>query len=126
MKKVAASLKIELANFMEMKSFAQFGSDLDASTVSILKHGEALMAVLKQAQYSPYQLDKQVFDLFVAKNNFLDDIPTNKIRHVLDEGYKFVNNLNPEIFAVINKTKVLDDDTSNKLLAAVKDYFKSL
>ncbi len=126
MKKVAASLKIELANFMEMKSFAQFGSDLDASTVSILKHGEALMAVLKQAQYSPYQLDKQVFDLFVAKNKFLDDIPTNKIRHVLDEGYKFVNNLNPEIFAVINKTKVLDDDTSNKLLAAVKDYFKSL
>ena len=126
MKKVAASLKIELANFMEMKSFAQFGSDLDASTVSILKHGEALMAVLKQAQYSPYQLDKQVFDLFVAKNRFLDDIPTNKIRNILDEGYKFVNNLNPEIFAVINKTKVLDDDTSNKLLAAVKDYFKSL
>ena len=126
MKKVAASLKIELANFMEMKSFAQFGSDLDASTVSILKHGEALMAVLKQAQYSPYQLDKQVFDLFVAKNKFFDDIPTNKIRYVLDEGYKFVNNLNPGIFAVINKTKVLDDETSNKLLAAVKDYFKSL
>ena len=126
MKKVAASLKIELANFMEMKSFAQFGSDLDASTVSILKHGEALMAVLKQAQYSPYQLDKQVFDLFVAKNKFLDDIPTNKIRNILDEGYKFVNNLNPEIFVVINKAKVLDDETSNKLLAAVKDYFKSL
>ena len=126
MKKVAASLKIELANFMEMKSFAQFGSDLDASTVSILKHGEALMAVLKQAQYSPYQLDKQVFDLFVAKNKFLDDIPTNKIRNILDEGYKFVNNLNPEIFAKIAKEKVLDDETSNKLLAAVKDYFKSL
>ena len=126
MKKVAASLKIELANFMEMKSFAQFGSDLDASTVSILKHGEALMAVLKQAQYSPYQLDKQVFDLFVAKNKFLDDIPTNKIRNILDEGYKFVNNLNPEIFAKIAKEKVLDDETSNKLLTAVKDYFKSL
>ena len=62
----------------------------------------------------------------MAKNRFLDDIPTNKIRNILDEGYKFVNNLNPEIFAVINKTKVLDDDTSNKLLAAVKDYFKSL
>ena len=126
MKKVAASLKIELANFMEMKSFAQFGSDLDVSTVSILKHGEALMAVLKQAQYSPYQLDKQVFDLFVAKNKFLDDIPTNKIRNILDEGYKFVNNINPEIFAKIAKEKVLDDETSNKLLAAVKDYFKSL
>ena len=126
MKKVAASLKIELANFMEMKSFAQFGSDLDASTVSILKHGEALMAVLKQAQYSPYQLDKQVFDLFVAKNKFLDDIPTNKIRNIIDEGYKFVNNLNPEIFAKIANEKVLDDETSNKLLAAVKDYFKSL
>ena len=109
-----------------MKSFAQFGSDLDASTVSILKQGEALMAVLKQAQYSPYQLDKQVFDLFVAKNKFLDDIPTNKIRNILDEGYKFVNNLNPEIFKKIAKEKVLDDQTSNELLAAVKDYFKSL
>ena len=126
MKKVAASLKIELANFMEMKSFAQFGSDLDTSTVSILKHGEALMAVLKQAQYSPYQLDKQVFDLFVAKNKFLDDIPTNKIRYTLDEGYKFVNNLKPEIFNKILKDKVLDDETSSSLLEAVKDYFKSL
>ena len=126
MKKVAASLKIELANFMEMKSFAQFGSDLDASTVSILKHGEALMAVLKQAQYSPYQLDKQVFDLFVAKNKFLDDIPTNKIRYTLDEGYKFVGNLKPEIFEYILKNKDMDDKTSNALMSAVKDYFKSL
>ncbi|MCQ2087116.1 MAG: F0F1 ATP synthase subunit alpha [Bacilli bacterium] len=126
MKKVAASLKIDLANFMEMKSFSQFGSDLDASTVSILKHGEALMSVLKQAQYSPYQLDKQVFDLFVAKNKFLDDVATSKIREVLDEGYKFVNNVNPEIFETILNTKVLDDETSNKLLDAVKDYFKSL
>lgn len=126
MKKVAASLKIDLANFMEMKSFAQFGSDLDSSTVSILKHGEALMAVLKQAQYSPYQLDKQVFDLFVAKNRYLDDIPTNKIREVLDEGYKFVNNVDPEVFENILNTKVLDDATSNALTNAVKDYFKSL
>ena len=126
MKKVAASLKIELANFMEMKSFAQFGSDLDASTVSILKHGEALMAVLKQAQYSPYQLDKQVFDLFVAKNKFLDDIPTNKIRCTLDEGYKFVGNLKPEIFEYILKNKDMDDKTSNALMSAVKDYFNSL
>ena len=126
MKKVAASLKIESANFMEMKSFAQFGSDLDASTVSILKHGEALMAVLKQAQYSPYQLDKQVFDLFVAKNKFLDDIPTNKIRYTLDEGYKFVGNLKPEIFEYILKNKDMDDKTSNALMSAVKDYFNSL
>ena len=126
MKKVAASLKIESANFMEMKSFAQFGSDLDASTVSILKHGEALMAVLKQAQYSPYQLDKQVFDLFVAKNKFLDDIPTNKIRYTLDEGYKFVGNLKPEIFEYILKNKDMDDKTSNAIMSAVKDYFSSL
>ena len=69
---------------------------------------------------------KQVFDLFVSKNKFLDDIPTNKIRNIIDEGYKFVNNLNPEIFAKIANEKVLDDETSNKLLAAVKDYFKSL
>jgi len=126
MKKVAASLKIDLANFMEMKSFAQFGSDLDASTVNILKHGEALMAVLKQAQYSPYQLDKQVFDLFVAKNKFLDKLPTNKIREILDEGYKFVNNLHPEIFEEIKREKVLNDNTSLALLKAVEDYFKSL
>ena len=72
-KQVAKSLKIELANFNEMKSFAQFGSDLDASTVSILKHGEVLLQVLRQEQYKPRQLSQQVFALFIAKEKYLDD-----------------------------------------------------
>ena len=125
MKSVAASLKIDLANFLEMKSFAQFGSDLDASTVAILKHGEALMAVLKQAQYSPYSLDKQVFDLFVAKNKFLDDVSTDEIRLFLDEGYKFVKNLHPEIFTTILNDKVLNEDVSKLLKESVEDFIKA-
>ena len=84
-KQVARSLKIELASYLEMKSFSQFGSDLDASTLAILKHGEALMSVLKQNQYEVYQLDKQVFDLYVAKNNYLDNLKKDEIRPTLNQ-----------------------------------------
>ena len=73
-KQVAKSLKIELASFNEMKSFAQFGSDLDASTVAILKHGEVLLQVLRQEQYKPRSLDLQVFELFMAKEKYLDEL----------------------------------------------------
>ena len=73
-KQVARSLKIDLANFTEMKSFSQFGSDLDKSTLSVLKHGEVLLAMLRQEQYKPRQIDQQVFELYVAKSKHLDEV----------------------------------------------------
>ena len=125
-KQVARSLKIELASYLEMKSFSQFGSDLDASTLAILKHGEALMSMLKQNQYSVYQLDKQVFDLFVAKNKFLDDLNKDIVRKTLDEAYNVFKATHQDVLDNINKNKQISDDDSQILLKEMQEFFENL
>ena len=125
-KQVARSLKIELASYLEMKSFAQFGSDLDASTLSILKHGEALMSVLKQAQYNTYRLDKQVFDLYVAKNKFLDDLKKEEVRPTLDKAYDVFKATHQDVLDNINKNKEISSEDEATLSHEMKEFFESL
>ena len=125
-KQVARSLKIELASYLEMKSFSQFGSDLDASTLAILKHGEALMSMLKQNQYNVYQLDKQVFDLFVAKNKFLDDLNKDQVRATLDEAYNVFKATHQNVLDNINKNKQISDEDSAILLEEMQVFFENL
>lgn len=125
-KQVARSLKIELASYLEMKSFAQFGSDLDASTLAILKHGEALMAVLKQKQYDVYQLDKQVFDLYVAKNQFLDNLKKDEVRPTLDKAYQIFKATHQDVLDNINKNKEISENDENILRKEMKEFFESL
>ena len=125
-KQVARSLKIELASYLEMKSFSQFGSDLDASTLAILKHGEALMSMLKQNQYNVYQLDKQVFDLFVAKNRFLDDLNKDIIRPTLDEAYNVFKATHQDVLDNINKNKEISDQDGQILNDEMKEFFENL
>ena len=125
-KQVARSLKIELASYLEMKSFSQFGSDLDASTLAILKHGEALMSVLKQNQYNVYQLDKQVFDLFVAKNKFLDELNKDEIRAKLDEAYNVFKATHQNVLDNINKNKEISDEDAQILLKEMQEFFENL
>ena len=125
-KQVARSLKIELASYLEMKSFSQFGSDLDASTLAILKHGEALMSVLKQNQYNVYQLDKQVFDLFVAKNKFLDDLNKDTVRPTLDEAYNVFKATHQDVLDNINKNKQISDEDGDILLKEMQEFFENL
>ena len=125
-KQVARSLKIELASYLEMKSFSQFGSDLDASTLAILKHGEALMSVLKQNQYNVYQLDKQVFDLFVAKNQFLDDLNKEQIRKTLDEAYNVFKATHQDVLDNINKNKEISEEDNEILMKEMQEFFENL
>ena len=125
-KQVARSLKIELASYLEMKSFSQFGSDLDASTLAILKHGEALMSMLKQNQYNVYQLDKQVFDLFVAKNKFLDDLNKDQVRATLDEAYNVFKATHQDVLDNINKNKQISDEDGAILLKEMQEFFENL
>ena len=125
-KQVARSLKIELASYLEMKSFSQFGSDLDASTLAILKHGEALMSMLKQNQYNVYQLDKQVFDLFVAKNKFLDDLNKDQVRATLDEAYNVFKATHQDVLDNINKNKQISDEDTQVLLKEMQEFFENL
>lgn len=122
MKQVARSLKIDLANFEEMKSFSQFGSDLDSSTVAILRHGETLLEVLKQKQYSPYPLEKQVFYLYLAKNKFLDEIKTNKVNKFLEHAYEFMNNKYIDVLTDIKQKKEITSENEVKLSKAIKEF----
>ena len=123
-KQVAKSLKIELANFNEMKSFAQFGSDLDASTGAILKHGEVLLQVLRQEQYKPRSLSAQVFELFLAKEKYLDDLDTLSVRKTIDEVYKYVNNKRPELLKSIDDNKEIGKEVQLALVEVVDEYFE--
>ena len=122
-KQVARSLKIDLASFLEMKSFSQFGSDLDASTLGILKHGEVLLQILKQEQYKPRSLSRQVFELFLAKEKFLDELPVNRISKIVEDCYNFVKNGNKAILDDIDKKKELTDENRSLLVEKIKEYF---
>ncbi len=122
MKQVARSLKIELANFNEMKSFAQFGSDLDASTLSIIKHGEVLLRVLRQNQYAPYSLTREVYELYMAKNKYLDSINLNKIKKFLEAGYTYLENKNSDVIDAINKDLEIKPEIEAKLQQNIQDF----
>ena len=123
-KQVAKSLKIELANFNEMKSFAQFGSDLDASTVAILKHGEVLLQVLRQEQYKPRSLDLQVFELFMAKEKYLDELEISEVRPTLDAAYKYVSSSKAALLKGINESKEISEKAEAELKAAIDEFLK--
>ena len=122
MKAVAKSLKIELASYREMQSFAQFGSDLDASTKKILSHGAVLMETLKQKQYSPYPLWKQVVELFAVKNNYLDALPSGEVASFLGDLDDFVSSRHAEIKDEIMGTKKLEEKTQEALKKAIEEF----
>ena len=124
MKQVARSLKIDLASFEEMKSFSQFGSDLDASTVAILNHGEALLQVLKQTQYAPYPLEKEIFYLYMAKNKYLDDVKRDKINDFLAKSYDFMLTNHKAILQDIREKKEITDANDKALKDAIENICK--
>ena len=123
-KQVARSLKIDLANFAEMKSFSQFGSDLDKTTLAIIKHGEVLLQVLRQEQYKTRSLSKQVFELFMAKNKFLDELDISEVRNVLDGAFAYVENNRPYILQDIDEKKEITPETEKELSNAITDFMQ--
>ncbi len=124
MKKVASSLKIDLANFNEMKSFSQFGSDLDSSTQKILKHGEVLLQVLRQGQYEPKTMDHEIYDLYVAKKGYLDEFEPKLVRTILNDGYKYLVNKDKALIDLINNEKNLTKEIENRLDKNIDEFFK--
>lgn len=128
MKKVSASLRMDLANYREMLDFARFGSDLDKATKKILTHGAALMEVLKQKQYMPLSQAQEVVDIYVAKSGALDDIPVNQIHQHLKLLSNVILTHHPEIYDEIDKTGLLSDENSQKIdeaFATLKDTLKN-
>ncbi|HOF65224.1 MAG TPA: F0F1 ATP synthase subunit alpha [Bacilli bacterium] len=124
MRKVAGSLKIDLANYRELQSFAQFGSDLDASTRKTLEHGQILMEVLKQPQYKPYEVEQQVYYLFVTQNDYLVNLALNEIHEKLLEGYNNLKVSNAGLVKELKKTKTLSDKNIEALHKHCKDFYK--
>ena len=122
MKQVARSLKIDLASFEEMKSFSQFGSDLDASTLAILKHGEALLEVLKQGQYNPYPMEKEIFYLFAAKNKYLDSLNKHKIASYLSKAYEYSLSNDKSLLNSIKENKEILPEVEKKLIAQFEKF----
>lgn len=122
MKQVASSLKIELASYREMLSFSQFGSDLDASTKKILAHGAVLMETLKQKQYAPYPMWKQIVELFAVKHAYLDELEPSKVGPFLSGMDEFIEANHHDIIDELNTKKAFDDALVAKLKEVIESY----
>jgi len=125
MKKVAGSIKLELAQYREMAAFAQFGSDLDASTQQLLNRGAKLTELLKQDQYSPMTVAEQVISVFAGVKGYLDDVDLGKIKGFEKDIIEKIKNDKPEIIEAIQSSGKLDEDTENQLKQVIEEYKKN-
>ena len=124
MKKVAGSIKLELAQYREMAAFAQFGSDLDATTQKLLNRGSKLTELLKQDQYSPMTVAQQVIAVFSGVRGFLDKVELSEIKSLEKQVYEEVKSSNSEIIDSINNTGQLDEKIEKKLSSIIEQYQK--
>ena len=124
MKKVSSSLKMSLANYNELQSFAQFGSDLDENTKKIIHHGNILMEILKQEQSKTKALDRMVIELFAAKYNFLEQLNKNDVQEYLDDLYRYIKQFHNGILLKINETHDIKKDDRDYLREVIREYQK--
>jgi F-type H+-transporting ATPase subunit alpha len=124
MKKIAGRLRLDLAQFRELEAFAAFGSDLDAASKAQLERGARMVELLKQGQYSPFSLEKQIASIWAGTTGNLDSVPVADIRRFESEFIDFLGRERKEIMTTISETKVLEDDTVAKLQAAIDDFKK--
>ena len=125
MKKVAGRIKGELAQYREMAAFAQFGSDLDATTQRLLARGARLTELLKQPQFSPLKMEEQVVTIYAGVNGYLDAIPVNRVRAFEDGLLVLMRTQHQGLLDTIRDSKDLDDATAAKVKAAVDAYAKT-
>ena len=124
MKKVAGSIKLELAQYREMAAFAQFGSDLDASTQRLLNRGSKLTELLKQNQYSPLSVAEQVISVFSGVNGYLDDIDLGQIKSFESDLIDLMRSTHQDIINSINDSGNLNDDVKDRLVGIIEDFKK--
>ena len=125
MKKVAGRIKGELAQYREMAAFAQFGSDLDATTQRLLNRGARLTELLKQPQFSPLKMEEQVCVIYAGVNGYLDPLPVSSV-HAFEEGLlALMRTKRTDILDAIRTSRDLDDAAAAKLKSALDDYAKT-
>ncbi len=122
MRQVAGTLRLELAQYRELAAFAQFGSDLDKASQFQLNRGRRLTEILKQPQFQPLPVEKQIFILFAGTNGYLDDLPVEQCRPFEEELYRFLDNVHPGVLAELREKKRIDDDLRARMHAVVKEF----
>jgi F-type H+-transporting ATPase subunit alpha len=125
MKKVAGKIKGELAQYREMAAFAQFGSDLDATTQRLLNRGARLTELLKQSQFSPLKMEEQVCVIYAGVNGYLDPIPVNRVKAFEEGLLALLRNQQGDLLNAIRDSGDLKDDTAAKLKSVVDGYAKT-
>jgi len=125
MRQVAGTLRLDLAQYRELAAFAQFGSDLDKSTMNQLNRGRRLVEVLKQLQYQPLPVEKQVIIIYAATNGYLDPVPVEQVRAYEMEMYKFLDTRKASLLQGLAKTKAIDDTIKAELNQALEEFGKS-
>ena len=122
MRQVAGSLRLDLAQYRELAAFAQFGSDLDKSTQAQLNRGRRLVEILKQPQYAPLAVEKQVAIVYAATKGFLDAVPIEDVRRYEEDLYRFLEARHPGVLTGIAEKKILDDPAKAALEGALKEF----
>jgi len=121
MKQVAGTMRLELAQYRELAAFAQFGSDLDQATQRQLARGERLVEILKQNQYTPLPVERQIIVIFAATNGYVDNYPPEDLVRYEQDLYTFFETRRPEILSAVAEKKVLDDDLKAKVQSALEE-----
>jgi F-type H+-transporting ATPase subunit alpha len=119
---VAGTLRLDLAQYRELAAFAQFGSDLDKATQAQLTRGARLVEILKQPQYEPLPVERQVAIIYAGTNGFLDAIPVSELREFEKELYLFIETRHPNVFRGIVEKKQLDEELKKALNHAVEEF----
>ena len=122
MKKIAAPIRVELAQYRELAAFAQFGSELDADTKEKLAQGERIREILKQPQYKPMPVQYQVIIIYVATNKYLLDVPVEDITRFEAELFEFLDTKYPEVPKNIAEEKVISEETEQIFVKAIKEF----
>jgi F-type H+-transporting ATPase subunit alpha len=122
MKSIAGTLRLDLAQYRALAAFAQFGSDLDKASTDQLNRGKHLVESLKQGQYQPLPLEKQVVIIFAGTQGYLDNLPVEQCRKFEEELYRFIENAHRDIFTEIREKKALDDTLRTKMKAAIEEF----
>ena len=122
MRQIAGSMRLDLAQFRELAAFAQFGSDLDKASQAQLNRGRHLVEILKQGQYAPLPVERQILIIFAGTNAYLDDLPLDQCRKFEDELYRFADNAHPGLLAKIREQKALDDALRTEIHTLLKEF----
>src|SRR5579871_4049982 len=122
MRQVAGSLRLDLAQYRALAAFAQFGSELDKASADQLTRGSRMVEILKQGQYSPVPVEKQILIIYAGTNGFLDDLPVEQCRPFEEGLSRFIENAHPGLLPSIREKKNLDDDLKAKMTSAIKEF----